>query len=135
MKKRSICCLLVLLAVSGCGGSGLVKVTGKLTWKGAPVPSTLVTFQPNDGSRPSKGVTDDKGNFTLRYSRTQAGASRGPCTVFLTYSPSNEEELRKIPPKASPEMRAVIDRYNDPKWSNLHYEITKSGQVFEIELK
>jgi hypothetical protein len=126
--------LAVVVASSGCGDSHLLKVTGKVTWKGQPVPSTQVTFMPDDGSRPSNGLTDDKGNFTLRYSRQQAGATRGPCTVFLKYVTSNEEDLHKIPPKASAELKAVITRYGDPKTSGLHFEITKNRQFIPINL-
>jgi hypothetical protein len=138
MNARCRWCLAALaLAVTcgGCGGDGLVQVTGRLTWKGQPVPSTEVVFMPDDGSRRSLGKTDDQGNFTLRYSRTQAGATRGPCTVFLRYVPSNEEDNKQIPPKASKELREVIHRYGDPKTSGLHFEITRNGQVVPIELQ
>jgi hypothetical protein len=137
MTLRLVWCLAALtlpLAAGGCGGQRLVSVSGRVTYQGRPVPSTLVTFQPADGSRPSKGVTADDGRFTLRYSRTEAGASRGPCAVFLTYVVSNEEELHQIPPKASKELKAVIARYGDPEKSDLHYEITRDGQVVEITL-
>ena len=125
---------LLLLGVGGCS-SRLVKVSGRLTYKGEPVPSTLVTFLPDNGSRASKGLTDDNGNFTLRYSREEVGATRGPCTVLLTYYVSNEEELGQIKPKASKELKAVIAKYGDPTKSPLHYEITKNGQFFEINLE
>jgi hypothetical protein len=130
-----VAALALALGAGGCGGPRLVKVTGKLTCKGRPVPSTLVTFLPDDGGRASKGVTDDDGNFTLRYSRTEAGATRGPCTVFLTYVVSNEEELGKIPPKASRELKAAVARYGDPKTSTLRYEITTNGQFIPIDLE
>ena len=55
--------------------------------------------------------------------------------MFLTYVPSNEEENKQIPPKASKELKAVIARYEDPKKSPLHYEIAKSGQFLEIDLQ
>jgi len=138
MTTRFFWCLAVLtlpLAAGGCGGQRLVSVSGRVTHQGRPVPSTLVTFQPDDGGRPSKGVTDDDGRFTLRYSRTEAGASRGRCAVFLTYVVSNEEELRQAPPKASKELKAVIARYGDPAKSGLHHEITKDGQFIEITLE
>ena len=125
----------LVVAAGGCGAPRFVEVSGKLTHKGQPVPSTQVTFMPDDGSRPSKGLTGDDGNFTLRYSRTQSGATRGPCTVFLTYVVSNEEELKQIPPKASKELKAVINRYSDPKTSGLHVEIAKSGQFVPVELE
>jgi hypothetical protein len=136
--RRPFWCLAALLlplATGGCGGQRLVSVSGRLTYQGRPVPSTLVTFQPADGGRPSKGVTDDDGRFTLRYSRTQDGVSRGSCTAFLTYVVSNEEELHQIPPKASKELKAVIARYGDPTKSTLHYDVTTSGQSVEIALE
>jgi hypothetical protein len=132
---RRVAALALLLAAGGCGGPRLVKVTGKLTYKGEPVPSTLVTFQPDGGSRASKGVTDDDGHFTLRYSRQEAGATRGPCTVFLAYVVSNEEIAGAKKPKTSREMKAAIARYGDPKTSALRYEITTNGQFIPINLE
>ena len=126
---------LVLVLAAGCGGPRFVKVTGKVLYKGQPVPSTQVRFMPDNGERPSNGLTDDDGNFHLRNSRTQEGAPPGGYTVFLTYVPSNEEENKQIPPKASKELRAVIAKYGDPKTSGLHYEISKNGQHIEIELE
>ena len=137
MNSRTILSFATLAALlaAGCGGPKFCKVTGRITHKGQPVPSTQVRFMPDNGERPSNGLTDDDGNFILKYSRTQEGAPPGPYTVFLTYVPSNEEENKQIPPKASKELRAVIAKYGDPKTSGLHYEITKSGQHIEIELE
>jgi hypothetical protein len=137
MNGRTTCLLaavVLLPAVSGCGPR-LAEVSGRVIYKGEPVPSTQVTFLPDNGSRPSKGLTDDNGNFTLRYSRTQAGATRGPCTVFLTYVAGTEEDLGQAPPKASDELKAVIAKYGDPEKSPLHYEISRSGQVIDIHLQ
>ena len=136
MNTRTLWCLAALvlpLAAGGCTPQ-FVKVTGRLTHKGQPVPSTQVKFMPDNGERPSNGLTDDDGNFTLRYSRTQAGASPGPCTVILSYVPSNEEETHQIPPKASKELKAVIAKYGDPKTTPLHYELNQDGQFIEINL-
>ncbi len=127
--------LVLVVAVSGCNSSGLVSASGKLTYKGQPVPSTRVIFQPEDGSRRSTGLTDDNGHFELQFSRTEHGVKPGRHTVFVRYEVSAEEEMHKIPPKASKELRAVIARYGDPKKSPLRYEVTGSGQVFDIELK
>jgi hypothetical protein len=137
MNSRTILCLALLAAplAAGCGGPKFLKVTGRVTHKGQPVPSTQLRFMPDNGERPSNGQTDDDGNFTLRYSRTQEGAPPGGYAVFLTYVPSNEEENHQIPPKASKELRAVIAKYGDPKTSGLHYEVNKNGQHIEIELE
>jgi len=131
----AVLALVVALVAGGCGGPRFVNVTGRVTYKGQPVPSTQVRFMPDNGERPSNGLTGDDGNFTLRYSRTQAGAPTGTYTVFLTYVPSNEEETHQIQPKASKELKAVIAKYGDPKTSGLHYEISKDGQVIEINLE
>lgn len=133
-KSWRLAVLVLLAAASGCS-SKLVHVEGRLTYKGEPVPSTRVKFLPDDGGRPSHGLTDDNGNFTLKYSRTETGATRGPCIVILKYEMSAEEELHEIPPKASRELKTIIAKYGDPAKSNLHYEITKSGQFIEIQLE
>src|SRR5262249_47483006 len=122
----------LLPAAAGCG-TKLVTVSGRVTYKGEPVPSTLVTFLPDDGGRASHAVTDDNGNFTLKYSRQEAGASRGRHTVFLTYHVSNEEEMGEAV-KAPKELRAVIETYGDPAASPLHYDVNKNGQFIEIKL-
>src|SRR2546423_3463945 len=108
--NRRTCCLTaalgLLLAASGCGGP-LVNVTGRLTYKGQPVPSTSVIFQPEEeGKRASRGVTDDNGHFMLTHSKSDVGALRGRHTVFLKYHVTTEEEIGHIAPKASKELRA-----------------------------
>src|SRR5436309_1455831 len=102
--------LALLLALSGCSGP-LVSASGRLTYKGQPVPSTYVHF------------------------RTDEGVYRGKHTVILKYYVGVDEELRKIPPKASKELKAVIAKYGDLKTSPLHYEISKNGQFFDIQLE
>ena len=71
----------------------------------------------------------------MKFSRHESGVKLGKHTVYLRYDVSAEEETHQIPPKASRELRAVIARYGDPKTSPLHYEVTHSGQVFEITLE
>lgn len=137
MRIRITPLLLALLPLAGfgCGGPRYVEVTGRVTHNGKPVPSTQVKFVPDNGERPSVGLTDDDGNFRLRYSRTQSGLPPGGYGVFLAYVPSNEEENHQAPPKADKALKAVIARYGDVKTSGLHYEVgTKDGQHIEIEL-
>jgi hypothetical protein len=133
-KSGWVAALALVGVVGGCSRSPLVSATGKLTCKGQPVPSTRVTFFPEDGSRRSTGVTGDDGKFTLRYSRTEEGVARGRHHVALQYDPSPEEELGKIKPKASRELQDVIAKYRDAKTSGLQFEITESGQQIDIVL-
>jgi hypothetical protein len=133
-RRKSLCLVTALLLAAGCD-SRLVKVTGKLTYRGQPVPSTLVVFKPEDGGRSSKGVTNADGEFTLHYGRQEMGATRGRHTVCLSYVVSNEEELGQAGPRVSRELKAVIGRYGDPKKSPLRYEVKESGQFIEINLE
>jgi hypothetical protein len=138
MKTRSLslAVALMLLVSAGCNRSGLLKATGRLTYKGRPVPSTYLTFHPDDiHKRPSHALTDDDGNFTVTNSRTEVGLVPGRHTVSLRYFPSGPEDLGQAPPKASKELKAVIARYGDPEKSPLHVEVTRSGQSLEINLE
>lgn len=132
--QRTGLVMVALLFAGGCGGN-LVEVTGKVTYRGQPVPSTRVTFLPEDGGRKSSAVTDDEGRFRLKYSRSQVGAARGQHTVCLTYVVSNDEDLGKKPPKVSKELKAAIGRYADPKKSSLHFGVMNNGQVIDIEVQ
>ena len=133
---RHIAPLLALLALGGCNRSGLVNATGRLTYKGQPVPSTYVVFQPEDATkRPSHGLTDDDGRFTLTNSKTLTGVYLGPTTVSLRYYVSVDEETGKSPPKASKEMKSVIAKYAESKTSKLHFEVKKDGDFFDIVLE
>jgi hypothetical protein len=128
--------LALLLAASGCSGSGLVSASGRLTYKGQPVPSTYVHFWPEEeGKRESTGLTDDNGNFKLEFSRTEEGVLRGKHIVYLHYYVDVDEELGRRPPKASKELKAVIAKYGSQSTSPLRYEITRSGQFIEINLE
>jgi len=128
--------LLLALLAAGCNRSGLVKATGRLTYRGQPVPSTYLTFYPDDvHKRPSHALTDDNGNFTVTNSRSDVGLFLGRHRVSLRYFPSGPEELGQAPPKASRDLKAVIARYGDPDKSTLHVEVTQSGQFFEINLE
>jgi hypothetical protein len=125
----------LLLLTTGCSGPKLMEVSGKVTYKGQPVPSTRVCFQPDSGSRPSIGITDDSGKFQMSYSRAQWGVTPGPHTVCLSYVVGADEERGRVPPKASREVKTVILRYGDPKKSSLHYDVNKNGEVFNIDLQ
>jgi hypothetical protein len=80
------CLLLAGLAVAGCGNPNLsvAPVSGIVTLDGAPLKAASVMFQPNDGGRPSFGVTNDQGRYVLEYSLNELGAKVGACTVRIT---------------------------------------------------
>jgi hypothetical protein len=126
---------LLLLAAGGCNKSGLFQASGRLTHKGQPIPSTFVIFHPKEeGKRASQGLTDDNGHFTLTNSRSASGVLPGQHIVTLRYNVTSDEETHKVPPKASKELKAVIAKYGDPSTSTLKADVTKDGQVIDIEI-
>lgn len=73
---------------SGCGGGGsdtpeLGQVSGTVTLDGKAAPNLRVTFQPKEG-RPSTGVTNESGEYTLEYSTEETGAKTGEHLVRIT---------------------------------------------------
>jgi hypothetical protein len=81
-----------ILALPGCGSRGpeIVDVTGTVTRGGEPVEDLEVHFVPDEG-RPSWGLTDAQGRFTLNYSRDRDGAVVGRHRVFVRYMPHDPE--------------------------------------------
>jgi hypothetical protein len=70
---------------SGCGGEEMkvAPVAGVVTLDGEPLDRASVLFLPDEG-RPSFGVTDSDGYYTLIYSHKENGAEVGPCTVQVS---------------------------------------------------
>ena len=121
----------VLLAAVGCdSGPKVVKVSGVATFKGQPVPSLRLTFQPDHG-RPSWGDTDENGRFTLEYDADNKGALVGRHTVSAAYQPRTPDE--EMSGKVPPAVRAVTAKYGDTLKSPLKIEITGSTDNLEVK--
>lgn len=121
-----------LLAATGCeSGPKIVKVAGVATYKGEPVPSLLLNFQP-EGGRPSWGVTDANGRFALEYDAQHKGAVVGRHTVSATYRAGTpDEEMGLVKPH--PAVKAVTAKYSDSMNSPLKVEI--AGPTDNLEVK
>jgi hypothetical protein len=95
-----------MVFIAGCdAGSGLSPVTGTVTLDGKPYASAQVRFVPETG-RPSIGITDDSGVYSLTYIRDEKGAAPGSyrvdvTTVHVSMSDTDggKEPQEKIPAK------------------------------------
>lgn len=90
--KLILASLLALFAGSslGCGSSDrpeLAAVQGTVTMDGAPLANVQVVFSP-EGRRPSTGVTDAAGKYTLTYIRDIKGAALGKHSVRIESVPA-----------------------------------------------
>jgi len=123
--------LLVLSSLLGCGGTeGLAPVSGRLTVNGKPVEGIEIRFTPLDKEkvRPSTGICDADGNYTLMYTRTEKGATIGKNRVTILQPMSLDGKpdysVLRVPPKYGEE-------------SELEYTVepgTNSGVDFDLDV-
>jgi len=135
MRRASALPLLACVVFAGCGESKVVSVSGRLTYKGKPVPNAFVHFLPADG-RPSLGETDADGKFTLVNDPDTKGAERGKHRVFVQYNAlADANQPGAIPgetPKLSGEWREFFAKYG-PGNSKVQVVIVKATGDLKLE--
>lgn len=130
-KSTEFVAVFVAVCLAGCGRSDLATVTGTVTLDDQPLENAIVEFSPTTEGQgaPSYGRTDASGNFTLQYTRDQAGAELGEHRVSITTESSGDQDA--VPPvPASPER--VPARYN---WaSELRETVVAGDNTFTFQL-
>ncbi len=119
----------------GCGSGGdtppLGQVTGTVTLNGEPLDGATVEFQPDNG-RPSIGMTDAEGQYSLLFRADTPGALVGTHTVRITSQRGRSGGEGGEPVvKARPE--TVPREYNDG--SSLSVEVTEGSNTHDFELE
>lgn len=125
---------LVLPLFAGCGnGMGVVPVEGTITLDGQPLEGAEVIFRPADG-RPSLGVTDSQGKYTLRYDTDMMGALTGKHKVSISTSGEAAQTGSEDGP-SGPKVERVPAQYN--KQTTLEVDVVSGGgpQDFKLESK
>lgn len=99
-------CLLGIACCLGCGGEKrppLAPVSGEVKLDGEPLPDASIEFNPVDGGRPGRAVTDSEGKYELVFDAGVKGAQVGKNKVSIsTMWPDGEPPPGKkdpIPPK------------------------------------
>lgn len=126
------------LVALGCGGNGsrVVGVTGTVTRGGKPVEKLFLNFVPEKG-RPSWGVTDAEGHYSLHYDRERAGATVGTHRVWVQVrptSPADEMALARGTLKIHPEIQQILAKYGTQNTSPLVVEVTEANPVIDLHL-
>ncbi len=102
---RYACAIVVSLAIAGvcgCGGGDrppLGTVHGKITLDGKPLPRASVGFTPKGGGHESTGLTDDAGDYELKYIRDVKGAKVGAHTVSVSTVHDRAGTTETVPPR------------------------------------
>lgn len=95
--------LFCFLLLAGCNSGPndtpeLGEVTGTVKLDGAPLAGATVEFRPTPAGRPSTGVTDESGKYSLVYAYGKNGAKIGQHTVLITTTNITKPELKeKLP--------------------------------------
>jgi hypothetical protein len=142
----------------GCGGGApklaVTKVSGTITYKGAPVDDALVTFATEKSPRTAVGVTDAQGKFKLTTINTDDGAVPGDHAITIVKRgkpgasqplPQTPEDYLKIvekqgkgntqPPTIKTDDKSIPAKYKDPSTSGLKRTVVEGeANDFTIDL-
>jgi hypothetical protein len=130
------CNVLAVLALSisaGCGGPGVEKpplapVTGTVTFKGQPLPTGEVVFQPAEG-RPAHGVIENGQISSVQTYEPGDGAPVGDLKVAIFATESDSSDPSGMGVKS-----LIPEKYNDATKSGLTAKV-EAGQDNNVELK
>ncbi|HXG09757.1 MAG TPA: hypothetical protein VNK04_08205 [Gemmataceae bacterium] len=128
--------LLVLLVGAGCSGEpAVVKVSGKVTHNGKPVPGLFLNFEPEKG-RPSWAITDKEGRFTLSCFEDNDGAVVGAHRVYVSIKDEGQEEMRKYRSEVltDKEIQTILKKYGKYETTPLRVDISRRTGDLEIKL-
>jgi hypothetical protein len=142
----ALCCLLPLCAViAGCGPGRLetTPISGRVTYRGKPVPNGRIVFQPEEG-RPAMAALDADGRYRLTTFKPGDGALLGKHRVTI-------EATRQIGNAPQPKSRAeefrlgaggrppviewlVPEKYARLRITPLKAEVTRSANTVNFDL-
>jgi hypothetical protein len=140
-------CALALGGGAGCGTDDappIGLVTGTVTRGGQPIPGLTVSFLPDDG-RPSWGITDDYGQYTLHWDEDHDGAEVGRHKVCVAFDASLQADesgrdaaakgkaRAKAKPAPMTERRAIVEKYGIAS-STLTKEVKAGSQTIDLQL-
>ena len=131
---RSLC-LLSLVLLFGCTRGGdlpTAPVSGKVTYKGKPVPSGTVMFVPEKGP-PATGEIGKDGSYSLGTYGKNDGAVLGKHKIAVTavadMSDRLPEDRNPLPPPIVP------SKYLSQDTSELTFEVKQGKNVADLDLK
>lgn len=134
---RLLTVLLALATLAGCQNNGpsVANVSGTVTHQGKAIPNLTINFFPADG-RPSWGMTDANGYYTLHWDEDYDGAEIGTHQVSVAFVPGSqgaESGRTKTPPATPAEQASITSKYGIEK-SPLTFEVKPGSQTIDLKL-
>ncbi len=145
LARVSVCSLLAL-PLAGCakgGVEGVVPVTGKVTYNGAPVAGAAVSFVSADRSAPATALTASDGTFALRTVDTPGAlpgnyvalVQKSELPAELTQEVSMEDAVAQAGKPVPAAKELLPAKYADATASPLKFEVKDAGEnTFELAL-
>ena len=135
-----LCMLLLMLTVAaiGCGKRGpeLAPVTGKVTFKGKPLPFGTVIFMPESGKTSTGNIQPD-GTFRMVTSDRGDGAAVGKNKVRIACFTNQDPSKKGAGPAGIALGKPLIpQKYLSPETSGIEVEVQSGSNdpvVFELE--
>src|SRR5262249_50753905 len=133
--RRALMRLAVLTLFSaGCNqGPKLGRVSGRVTYKGKPVPNGAITFLPSPSGPPATAGIQPDGTYTLETPGIGNGAVLGAHALMITAlreAPAvGPEERDPLPPPIIP------IKYGNTSTSGLTAEVHEGDNTIDFDLK
>ena len=126
------CSAILSLILAGCGERvKMGRVSGKVTYKGQPVPNGAITFLPSPSGPPATGAIEN-GTYTLQTPEFGRGAVLGKHEVMITAlqdAPTwGPEERTPLPPPIIPV------KFGDTSTSGLTAEVQEGENTIDFDL-
>src|SRR5262245_5293973 len=144
MQRRLCFITLSLLSASilGCGGGSKTSaVSGRVTYKGKPLPNANVSFTPTEGAgRAATGLTDNDGRYTLGAFSANDGAPPGKYRIHVSaYGPPRPPKPGETGSGMPGEMMTgdpiIPKKYFQPDTSGLTHDVTRGSNTVNLDLK
>jgi hypothetical protein len=133
--------IMAVLVVGCSDGSGLVPVTGKVTYNGQPVAGATVVFVGDGTTRPATAISGADGSYSVM-TLDAPGATPGKYAVVVTKTegpagggePPSMEEAAKMANRPPPASKPLLPaRYGDATRTPLACEVKPAAAiVFDI---
>ncbi len=126
--KLALLAALLLGCCSGCGAKGagtlpdLIPVKGKITFKGQPLTTGTVHFEPDDFGRPATGKLQSDGTFVLSTLREADGVVAGHHRVSVTGT-NTKSKSGAVPKKYWNGMTSKLEADVSPEQTEFTFDI------------
>jgi hypothetical protein len=141
-----LACLMIIGAVSGCGGARTSSVEGDVVWDGKPLAGASVQFVPQGKGRDATAGTDKNGHFVMSTFQPKDGMLPGSYKVVIsppvgeadttTYGSADDamSAAAKKPAKKDPAAKTFPEKYSRLDQTPLTQEVPVKGKL-KFELK